>query len=79
MIVKDILFSMGFGHVWIAQGFANKSAFMSLCKQRSTDLELQLFAESMSRAYQWAFVVLVVRFRVRGAFLEFILELELHF
>ena len=39
LTVKNILFSMGFGHVWITQGVANQQAFISLFKQRCTDVE----------------------------------------
>ena len=39
---------MGFGQVWITQGVANQQAFISLFKQRCTDVELQRFNESIS-------------------------------
>ena len=48
LAVKNILFSMGFGHVWITQGVANQHAFISSFKQRCTDVELQRFTESIS-------------------------------
>ena len=48
LTVKNILFSMGFRHVWITQGVANQQAFISLFKQRCTDVELQRFTESIS-------------------------------
>ena len=39
--VKNILFSFGFGYVWISQDIGNKTSFLFAFKQRVSDIQVQ--------------------------------------
>lgn len=46
--VKNLLFRLGFGHVWLYQGVANIDRFLKLFEQRVCDNALQMWSHSVS-------------------------------
>ena len=47
-LVKKMLFSYGFGYVWLAQGVGCERSFVSLFKQRMKDMYIQEWNESIT-------------------------------
>ncbi len=45
--VKDLLYSLGMGHVWYFQTIGNKTTFLSEIKQRLSDVSLQNWHERL--------------------------------
>ena len=39
--IRNLLFSSGFGEVWLNQGVGNKQAFLKFFKQRLKDMDMQ--------------------------------------
>ena len=53
--IKELLFTYGFGYVWIAQGVGNESNFIQLFKTRIKDYFLQRWSSGLDNSSQ-AFV-----------------------
>ena len=60
--VRNILFNLGFGYVWLQQGVGCERAFIALFKQRLTDIYQQQWNASVMRKdmsrfrrWQWSF------------------------
>ena len=52
--VRNILFSLGFGYVWLQQGVGCDRAFISVFKQRLTDIYQQEWSASILQKDMYA-------------------------
>ena len=52
--VRNILFSLGFGYVWLEQGLGCDRAFISVFKQRLTDIYKQEWSASILQKDMYA-------------------------
>ena len=49
-LVKDMLYTNGFGHVWLNQGVGNEEAFLMIFKQRIVDIYKQNWRNELNNS-----------------------------
>ena len=48
--IRELLFTYGFGYVWIAQGVGNETNFIQLFKTRIKDCYLQIWKSNLDNS-----------------------------
>ena len=49
--LKQLLFSNGFGHVWMSQGVVNEELFLKAMVLRMTDIAKQTWSNEISKKF----------------------------
>ena len=62
-LVRDLLASLGFREVWLAQGVGNVSAFLSVLKQRLSDTFMQNWHDRINNSSRANFYKTIMQFR----------------
>ena len=61
-LVRDLLASLGFREVWLAQGVGNVSAFLSVLKQRLSDTFMQNWHDRINNSSRANFYKIIMQF-----------------
>ena len=64
-LVRQLLMSLGFYEVWLAQGVANSNAFLSVFKQRINDIFMQNWRETLEESSRANFFKNVTQFKLQ--------------
>ena len=59
--IKNILFTYGFGEIWIAQGVVNANIFIDIFKQRCKDIDVQNWRAALRKYSSLTFYNLIKR------------------
>ena len=64
-LVRNLLRSLGFYEVWLAQGVANKDMFLSIFKQRINDIFIQNWRERLEDSSRANFYTSIAQFQLQ--------------